>query len=326
MTGSLVLGIDFGGTKIAAAISGEDASCLARRTVPTQPERGARFNLELGVSLGRALLEPAGTRVPAAVGACTFGVPSPFGVLLSPAVPGWSELGLRDELAAAFACQAVAVANDVKAAAAAESRWGALAGADPALYLNLGTGLAVALVSGGRVLHGANGAAGEIGYALRRSESVTARARPDLQLEQAVSGMALAATAARETGRRLGAAEVFAAASENPVLAAAVDSFVRELCFHLVNLAVTLDPQRIAVGGGIVGSWDRLQPALQAALQTWVPFPPELVLAAFPQDAPLAGALVLAMECAGWSVSGHLDLSPVAGGEDAVEPDGQEVA
>ena len=46
-------------------------------------------------------------------------------------------------------------------------RWGALAGYDPALYLNLGTGLAAAIVTGGQVLSGGNGAAGEIGYSLR---------------------------------------------------------------------------------------------------------------------------------------------------------------
>ena len=62
----------------------------------------------------------------------------------------------------------VTMATDVKAAALAEARWGALAGVDPGVYLNLGTGLAAAIVAGGRVLAGANGAAGEIGYNLRR--------------------------------------------------------------------------------------------------------------------------------------------------------------
>ena len=56
--------------------------------------------------------------------------------------------------------------NDVNAAAAAELRWGALRGVDIGLYVNLGTGLAAALVVGGRVVPGAHGAAGEIGYLL----------------------------------------------------------------------------------------------------------------------------------------------------------------
>jgi glucokinase len=60
----------------------------------------------------------------------------------------------------------VRIANDVQAAGLAEARWGALQDADPAIYLNLGTGLAAAILVGGRRLGGAHGAAGEIGYQL----------------------------------------------------------------------------------------------------------------------------------------------------------------
>ena len=60
----------------------------------------------------------------------------------------------------------------MKAAAAAELRWGALAGCDPGIYLNLGTGLAAAIVAGGTVISGAHGASGEIGYNLRTAADV----------------------------------------------------------------------------------------------------------------------------------------------------------
>ena len=46
------------------------------------------------------------------------------------------------------------MATDAKAAALAEVRWGALADCDPAVYLNLGTGLSAALVVGGQVIVG----------------------------------------------------------------------------------------------------------------------------------------------------------------------------
>ena len=107
-----------------------------------------------------------------------------------------------------------------------------------------------------------------------------------------VSGRALA---------RLGgqsAAEVFAASAE-PGLAAIADEFVAELAFHVVNLAICIDPVRIAVGGGMTRSWDRLRPRLDAALQAAAPFRPELVLADFPFDAPLIGAVALAVDAIG---------------------------
>ena len=48
----------------------------------------------------------------------------------------------------------------------------------------------------------------------------------------------------------------------------------------------------------MVGSWDRLRPGLARALDAGVPFPPELVPAHFPDDAPLLGAVALAVDAA----------------------------
>ena len=155
------------------------------------------------------------------------------------------------------------------------------------MYLNLGTGLAAAIVTGGMVLAGANGAAGEIGYNLRRLADVGDAGY--LPLEEAVSGRALAAL----TGRS--AAEAFATGADAR-LTAIIDQFTAELAFHVVNLAILIDPVRIAVGGGMTRSWDRIRPQLEAALNAAAPYRPELVLAAFPFDAPLMGALALAVE------------------------------
>ena len=55
---------------------------------------------------------------------------------------------------------------------------------------------------------------------------------------------------------------------------------------------------RIAVGGGMVRSWQRIRPRLEDALTAGVPFPPELVVAQFPYDAPLLGAVALATDAA----------------------------
>ena len=68
-----------------------------------------------------------------------------------------------------------------------------------------------------------------------------------------------------------------------------------ELSMHVANLAIALDPERIAVGGGLVRSADVLLPALADRLAHAVPFPPELVPARFDQDAALLGAVALAL-------------------------------
>ena len=94
------------------------------------------------------------------------------------------------------------------------------------------------------------------------------------------------------------AAAVFEAGRDVPGLDRLLTEFVAELAFHVVNLAICINPVRIAVGGGMVQSWDRLRPGLQDALTAGVPYPPELVVARFPSDAPLIGAVGLAVDAA----------------------------
>jgi len=297
----VVLGLDFGGTKIAMAVCEPDGELRASTIVSSSGELGARATFERGIAAAREVLAAAAPgREVAAVGVSTFGIPFEERVELAPTIDGWEDLPLGQEVRSAFPGAAVRLATDAKAAAQAELRWGALAGCDPAIYLNLGTGLSAAIVAGGQVLHGGNGAAGEIGYNLRVPADVGVPLAARTMLEDMISGQALARRAAGHAayGEPLGAAEVFEAGREAPGLDRLVADFVAELAFHVVNLAIAINPVRIAVGGGMVRSWDRLRPGLQDALTAGVPFPPELVVARFPSDAPLIGAVGLAVDAA----------------------------
>jgi glucokinase len=295
----VVLGLDFGGTKIAFAVCAPDGERLADATVSSGCELGARASFDRGIQAARDLL---GRHAPdhelAAVGVSTFGIPFDDRVELAPAIEGWGELAFGKELRAAFPGAAITMATDAKAAAHAEARWGALAGCDPAIYLNLGTGLSAAIVAGGRVLAGGNGAAGEIGYNLRTAADVGLPLTARVPLEDMISGQALARRAAASPGPDgpLAGDQVFEASKHDRELGALVADFVNELAFHVVNLAICLNPVRIAVGGGLVGSWDQIRPGLERALAAGVPFPPELVAARFPSQAPLMGAIALAVD------------------------------
>jgi len=297
----VVLGLDFGGTKIAMAVCELDGELRASTTVSSGGELGARASFDRGISAAREVLAAAAPgREVVAVGVSTFGIPLDDRVELAPTIDGWGDLRLGHEVRSAFPGAVVRLATDAKAAAQAEVRWGALAGCDPAIYLNLGTGLSAAIVAGGNVLHGSNGAAGEIGYNLRAASDVGVPLAARTMLEDMISGQALAKRAASHTshGGPMEAAAVFESGRDVPDLDRLVTDFVAELAFHVVNLAIAINPVRIAVGGGMVRSWDRLRPGLQDALTAGVPFPPELVVARFPSDAPLIGAVGLAVDAA----------------------------
>lgn len=315
----IVLGLDFGGTKIAAAVCDSNGVRLSSLTIESRAEEGAKAGLERGIAAARALLQSAapGSTL-TGVGACTFGIPGDDGVELAPNIPGWDTLAFGHELRAAFPGVPVRMATDVKAAAQAELSWGALSGCDPALYLNLGTGLAIALIVGGSVVNGGRGAAGEIGYNLRDVRDVGVPLSKRVSLEEVASGKALAERARRELGLPTTAAQVFALAGSDPRAAAIVEEFVQELALHVVNVAVALDPVRIAVGGGMVRSWGQIAPGLRAALDAGVPYPPQLVKARFPYDAPLIGALALGVEAAAATPRGVEELSDSTLGQEAL--------
>ncbi len=120
------------------------------------------------------------------------------------------------------------------------------------------------------------------------------------------------------------AADIFEAGRGDPELAELLTRFAAELAFHLVNLAIFLNPVRISVGGGMVRSWERLRPYLEQALTAGVPFPPELVVARFPFDAPLLGAVALAVDAADTSGARTFDSEDPGDGLATAGPPDQE--
>ncbi|WP_433045805.1 ROK family protein [Dactylosporangium sp. CS-033363] len=289
-----VLAIDFGGTKVALGTAAADALDARPRSTTRLPTRGTQGALKVVERTLIAARELIGT--PAAVGVSTFGVLRDDVIRLAPNVPGWDGLPLPELLRTEFGATPVAIDNDVNAGAAAELRWGALRGVDVGLYVNLGTGLAAALVAGGRVLPGAHGAAGEIAY-LRDSADAPAFADGHAPLEESVSGSALARRGSALLGRPVTAAELFSQRRVPPV-AALLDGAVDTLSRTIANLCVTFDPERVVIGGGLMGAAGHILPRIATALTRSVPFPPDLRAATFADDAPLVGALAMALALA----------------------------
>jgi glucokinase len=209
VTEERILGIDFGGTKVALGLADRDGNLLATRRLDTDAQAGADQVVVRALAGARSLLADTGA-VPTAIGVVSPGIVLPDRILLAPNVPGWEELHLAELVAAEFPAVPISVGTDAKAAALAEWRWGALAGADPAVFLSLGTGIAAAVLVGGRLLTGANGAAGEIGYNLLSPQDTEGFASGAAPLEEAVGGRGLGGRASSLLGRPVTAGELFA--------------------------------------------------------------------------------------------------------------------
>lgn len=291
-----VLAVDFGGTKASVALVDAGGEVLASERLAIRAEQGADQAVTRTLDVARALIAGAGAGLRAA-GVASPGIVLRDRILLAPNVPGWSQLRLQELFEDAFAVGAVC-ATDVKAATLAEARWGHLHGVQTGMYLNLGTGVALGVLVAGKVLSGAHGAAGEIGYNLTAADDPAGPHDGRAPLEERVGGRAIG-----ERGRVVGgsgdAASVFALATHDAAARAFVEETLGELAVHVANAAILVDPERITVAGGMVEAADVVLPALEAVLKRAVPFPPELMAARFAQDGPLVGAAALAWESVG---------------------------
>lgn len=281
-----LLGIDFGGTKMALAIADPDGGILERRVLPTLAEHGAEAALARALDCAGQMTADAGPVL--AAGVATPGAVVEDRIELAPNVPGWDGLRLGAAVADRFGVKHVGVVNDLNAAALAELRRGQLRNVDPGMVVGLGTGVALAVTVGGEVVSGAHGAAGEIGYAPVGLGPLTGA---DPILEHLFSGIALDRLA-RE--RELdGAAELTAAGDAGH--RAAFEDRLGTIGRQLVTACLVLDPQRVVLVGGMTAGIAVVD-GIQEHLRRHVPMPPEIVVSDFPGDAALYGAVELALD------------------------------
>ena len=285
-----LLGIDFGGTKMAIGIGDAEGRLLTFERVPTHAARGARQALARALDLAQKLVTDTGGTLHAA-GIASPGVIRDDGIDLAPNVPGWEQLRLAEAVRDHLGITRVRVANDLNAAALAELRRGALRDADPGIVIGLGTGVAAAITVNGAVVPGYRGAAGEIAYAVSGAGWPSSA---EARLEADFSGRALDELADR-LNLRGGAAGLCAAArSPGPARDALVPR-VEELARHIVTCCLLVDPKRLVLVGGVARD-ELIRDLLVERLSRALPYPPEVVLSTFAQEAALLGSLTLAAQ------------------------------
>jgi len=311
----LILALDFGGTKLAAAaVEPGKRSFRARASVPSPPDKSAETDREIMLALAEEVL---GGKRPAAVGV-SFGGPVREGVvLLSHHVPDWEDFPLAEWLRERFGVP-VAVENDANAAALGEWRYGAGRGTRHFLYVTVSTGIGGGIVIGGELYRGADGLAGEIGHivvdpdgprctcgrrgcleALAAGPAIARRARELLASHHRSGEGRIVLELVRGDPERITAREVAAAAVRGDPLAAEILREAGEaLGFGLAQAITLLNPERIALGGGVVKAGEPLLRPVREAAERYA-FPGarvNLTVADLGDDAPLWGAAALAQD------------------------------
>ena len=299
MSADRVIGVDLGGTKIAAGVIDRRGAIVSRLEVPT-PTDSER-------ALVGALEDVVGSLVGEDVSAIGLGVPSTVDqktgrAVLSVNIPLQDE-PLRDLMSNRFGLPC-GIDNDGNAAAIAEWQVGAGRGTRHMIMLTLGTGVGGGLILDGKPYRGAVGAAAELGHIVIEHDgrpcqgNCTGRGH----IEASAPGVAAGGDAAKAFGAGSDARDLIERADAGDERALEILREIgRRLGSALGSLVNIFNPEAIVIGGGWGEAADEylLEPAREVMLREALSPGRELVRllpAELGPDAGLVGAGFVAFE------------------------------
>lgn len=275
-----VLGLDIGGTKLAAGVVTPDGEALSFVVGPGGAGDDPAAGVKRLFALGREALTAAGVGA-SHISAVGIGCGGPLdpgrGVLVAPPhLPGWQDVPItawaRDE----FDRPAV-VENDATAAAVGEFRYGAGRGASDLVYLTVSTGVGGGAVIAGRLFRGTADNGGEFGHVTvdwhgRRCIGCGRRGC----LEAYASGTSIAQRAREAMGAGepttlpadVTAADVAAAAAAGDPLAVRIwDETTLALGYGLTSIVNMFEPEVAVLGGGVTEAGEQLLAPVRARVK-----------------------------------------------------------
>ncbi|MEX2223143.1 MAG: ROK family protein, partial [Candidatus Rokuibacteriota bacterium] len=267
---SVTIGVDVGGTTVAAGLVAGDGRVLEHHQAPTHA-RGPGTALDTIVELLERLHEHARARgvVVSGVGVGVPGIADAergtIGVDIHYA-PELARAPLRGILEGRLGVP-VFVDNDVNALALAEWMWGAGRGARSLVVLALGTGVGGSIILDGRLHRGHAGFGGELGHVPIDFDGPPCICGGRGCLKAYVSGTDIGRRGAERLGRPVAAAEIFRLAAAGDE---AADAIVEEVCAALgagLSIIVNgLNPERVLLAGSVAKSLRPLEARLRASL------------------------------------------------------------
>jgi glucokinase len=300
-----VIGIDLGGTKVAAAVVNEKGRILEERWEATQLEGGWPAMRAQLVAICKDFAKNHGRIRGVGIGSAGP-LHAPSGKLLDPTNFGWKNpltVPLTSSLKTALKLP-VALENDAAAAVLAE-HWKGKAG-DDCVMLTLGTGLGVGVIANGRLLRGGRELHPEGGHLLLRpgDRSAPCGCGNFGCSEAFLSGKNFAARTARVLGRDgLGGKEIMELARSGDAGALqAFDEYSTLLADYLHNIVVLYYPRKIIFSGSFAEAHPFFLPAARQRLEELIrrrlktlPLLPELRLSRLGNRAGLLGGAYLAL-------------------------------
>ena len=262
-----VIGLDIGGTSVKGAIVGRDGTIFETATCLTKPEAGREQLLQrMEVLIYKLLSEQADGTI-RAIGIASAGRVN-FGngavVYATENLPGWQGFQLKEWAESVFSLPTI-VDNDANAALLGEIWLGSGSPQEELVMLTLGTGVGGAYFLQGRPVRGRRWYAGEWGHSILMPGGRLCNCGKKGCAEEYISGTALHRLAQESAGRAYTSAHDLmqgAEAGEEEALRV-LEGFVSNIAIVITNIGITLDPDAVIVGGGLIDSSNVWWPLLE---------------------------------------------------------------
>jgi len=304
------VGIDVGGTGLKAGVVDQNGKIISKVSCPTGVERGHEAVIADMAQLALKAIEQSGYTLDD-VHSIGIGIPG----VLDPRtnrVPFCTNLGWHDvpvtELMQKVIDKPVFIDNDATVAALAESVAGVSSTVKDSIFLTLGTGVGGGVVLNHKIYSGTHGVGSELGHTIivadgepctcgnrgcwERYASATALIRMGTEAAAAHPESAL------NIGRTLTAKDVMdAAKAGDPVALEVFDKYTTYLAIGMVNIINFMDPEVIAIGGGVSAAGEFLIKPIREKVAKMVfykamPYA-RIELATLGNDAGIIGAAML---------------------------------
>lgn len=315
-----IVGIDIGATSVEIALADATGSILRRVEEKADVRQAPEILLGRCSALVQELADVQGIYSEQIIG-IGVGVPGPVnfgrGVLVAPPLmPDWENYPIRNFFKDAFPSAFVAVDNDVNIMALGEQRSGNAANIDHFLVIKIGTGIGCGIMASGKVHHGSDGSAGDIGHICVDKNGPVCRCGNRGCLEAMAAGPAITEMALQAV--RQGKSELLRTMMENNQGALTPED-VNAACREgdeaaleiirtsgqmigdvLAGLVNFFNPSHIFISGGIANFGNHLLIAIKhAVLRRSLPLATTNLSINFSRtgpDAGVIGAIMLALE------------------------------
>jgi glucokinase len=256
---SMHLGVDVGGSKVAAAVVDQTGRLTGRvrEVIDQTDEQSAILQVEKIIA-GFSSYPLQG------IGVCVPGIADRrTGTVWAPNVRGWNHIPLQERLQRGAAVP-LSIESDRNAAVLAELFFGAARGRQDVLVLIIGTGIGAGILAGGRLVRGCQDVAGAVGWVPVPSQGAVAH------FEEVAAGPAIERAAAKRTGAHRPLPELAAACrSGERTLQEVFDHAGEAIGMALASMVSLFNPELIVIGGGVSSVWTLLESSALGALQRW---------------------------------------------------------